>query len=119
MAKFRDIKSPVALAAVGAFMVPEPLGTCLIAAAIIWWLARKLGLPLHLLSRLPSPLTWLLTWLPSWLPSWPRELGARLMRLSVALGSLLKSQRADVGALPMTDIEAHAILSQLRARDLV
>jgi hypothetical protein len=103
MARIRDIKSPVALAAVGAFLVPEPLGTCLVAAAVIWWLGRKLGLPLHRLSRL----------------SWPRALGARLTRLSAALGSVLKSQSADVGAIPMADVEVHAILNQIRARDLV
>ena len=40
----RDIKSPLALATLGAFFVPEPLGACLILAAAIWWLCRK---PLH------------------------------------------------------------------------
>jgi hypothetical protein len=103
MAKIREIKSPVALAAVGAFLVPEPLGTCLVAAAAIWWLGRKLGLPLHVLSRL----------------TWLHALAARLMRLGVALRSILKAQRGDVGAIPMTDIEARAILNQIRARDLV
>lgn len=103
MARFRDIKSPVALAAVGAFLVPEPLGTCLVLAAVMWWFGRKLGVPLHWLSRL----------------TWPRALGARLTRLSVAVGSLLKSQRADMSATPMADIDAHAILNQIRARDLV
>lgn len=37
----RDIKSPLALATLGAFFVPEPLGACLILAAAIWWLCRK------------------------------------------------------------------------------
>jgi hypothetical protein len=37
----REIKSPLALATLGAFFVPEPLGTCLILAAAIWWLCRK------------------------------------------------------------------------------
>jgi len=39
MTKFHQIKSPVALAAFGAFFVPEPLGICLVLAAAIWWLA--------------------------------------------------------------------------------
>ena len=42
MAGFRQIKSPVALATFGAFFVPEPLGTCLVLLAAIWWLWRKL-----------------------------------------------------------------------------
>lgn len=42
MAGFRQIKSPVALATFGAFFVPEPLGTCLVLLAAIWWLCRKL-----------------------------------------------------------------------------
>jgi hypothetical protein len=42
MAGFRQIKSPVALATFGAFLVPEPLGTCLVLLAAIWWLWRKL-----------------------------------------------------------------------------
>jgi hypothetical protein len=37
----REIKSPPALAALGAFFVPEPLGACLVIAAAIWWLCRK------------------------------------------------------------------------------
>jgi hypothetical protein len=37
----REIKSPLALATLGAFFVPEPLGVCLILAAAIWWLCRK------------------------------------------------------------------------------
>jgi hypothetical protein len=40
--KFREIKSPVALATLGAFAVPEPLGTCFVLAAAIWWSCRKL-----------------------------------------------------------------------------
>ena len=36
----REIKSPPALAALGAFFVPEPLGACLVLAAAIWWLCR-------------------------------------------------------------------------------
>lgn|GEM_PF-5952112 len=40
--KFREIKSPVALAILGAFVVPEPLGTCFMLAAAIWWSCRKL-----------------------------------------------------------------------------
>ncbi len=42
MAGFRQIKSPVALATFGAFFVPEPVGTCLVLVAAIWWLWRKL-----------------------------------------------------------------------------
>jgi hypothetical protein len=45
MTNFRGIKSPVALAACGMFLVPEPLGTCLLLAAAIWWLWRKAGYP--------------------------------------------------------------------------
>ena len=37
----RHIKTPRALAALGAFFVPEPLGACLVLAAAIWWLCRK------------------------------------------------------------------------------
>jgi hypothetical protein len=37
----REIKSPLALATLGAFFVPEPLGVCLILAAAIWWLCRR------------------------------------------------------------------------------
>lgn len=37
----REIKTPPALAAFGAFFVPEPLGACLVLAAAIWWLCRK------------------------------------------------------------------------------
>jgi hypothetical protein len=37
----REIKSPLALATLGAFFVPEPLGMCLILAAAIWWLCRR------------------------------------------------------------------------------
>ena len=41
--RVREIKSPVALAACGIFLVPEPLGMCLVLAAAIWWLWRKIG----------------------------------------------------------------------------
>jgi hypothetical protein len=37
----REIKTPPALAALGAFFVPEPLGACLVVAAAVWWLCRK------------------------------------------------------------------------------
>jgi hypothetical protein len=40
MTTFRQIKSPVGLAAFGAFFVPEPLGMCLVFASGIWWLTR-------------------------------------------------------------------------------
>jgi hypothetical protein len=43
MRKFREIKSPVALAVCGIFLVPEPIGICLVLAAAIWWLWRKAG----------------------------------------------------------------------------
>jgi hypothetical protein len=36
--KLRQIKSPIALAAFGAFFVPEPLGMCVVIASAIWWL---------------------------------------------------------------------------------
>jgi hypothetical protein len=39
MTRFYQIKSPGALAAFGAFFVPEPFGTCLVLASAIWWLA--------------------------------------------------------------------------------
>lgn len=42
MAGSTQIKSPVALATFGAFFVPEPLGTCLVLLAALWWLWRKL-----------------------------------------------------------------------------
>jgi predicted transporter len=42
IAKFREIKSPVALATLGAFFLPEPFGTCFVIAAAIWWSCRKL-----------------------------------------------------------------------------
>lgn len=42
MSGFRQIKSPSALATFGAFLVPEPLGACLVLLAAIWWLCRKL-----------------------------------------------------------------------------
>ena len=38
MTKLREIKSPIALAAFGAFFVPEPLGMCVVLASAIWWL---------------------------------------------------------------------------------
>lgn len=41
--RVREIKSPIALAACGVFLVPEPLGMCLVLAAAIWWLWRKIG----------------------------------------------------------------------------
>jgi hypothetical protein len=44
MISVREMKSPIALAACGAFLVPEPLGICLVLAAAIWWLWRKIGL---------------------------------------------------------------------------
>jgi hypothetical protein len=48
----REIKSPLALATLGAFFVPEPLGTCLILAAAIWWLCRKpLGVDFDILPE--------------------------------------------------------------------
>src|SRR5581483_6169935 len=37
----RELKTPPALAAFGAFFVPEPLGACLVLAAGVWWLCRK------------------------------------------------------------------------------
>ena len=40
--KLDNIKSPLALAAFGAFFVPEPLGACFVMAAAIWWSYRKL-----------------------------------------------------------------------------
>jgi hypothetical protein len=45
MPNFRGIKSPVALATCGMFLVPEPFGACLLLAAAIWWLWRKAGYP--------------------------------------------------------------------------
>ena len=41
MRNFQEIKSPAALAAFGAFFVPEPLGTCFVLAAAVWWLCRR------------------------------------------------------------------------------
>jgi hypothetical protein len=38
----REIKSPLALATLGAFFVPEPFGGCLVVAAAVWWSSRKL-----------------------------------------------------------------------------
>jgi hypothetical protein len=37
MMKIQHINSPIALAAFGAFFVPEPLGICLVLASAIWW----------------------------------------------------------------------------------
>jgi hypothetical protein len=45
MTNFRGINSPVALATCGMFLVPEPFGACLLLAAAIWWLWRKIGCP--------------------------------------------------------------------------
>jgi hypothetical protein len=45
MTNFRKINSPIALATCGMFLVPEPLGACLLLAAAIWWLWRKAGCP--------------------------------------------------------------------------
>jgi hypothetical protein len=52
MIKIRTIKSPVTLAACGAFLVPEPLGVCLVLVAGIWWLCRKIAAPCRRLSSL-------------------------------------------------------------------
>jgi len=41
--KFRKIKSPIALATMGAFFVPEPLGACCMLIAAVWWSFRKLN----------------------------------------------------------------------------
>jgi hypothetical protein len=41
MKRLRKIKSPGALATVGAFFVPEPFGAFVVLAAAIWWLYRK------------------------------------------------------------------------------
>jgi hypothetical protein len=53
----REIKSPLALATLGAFFVPEPLGACLIVAAAIWWLCRKSFRDVDL-DVLPEALDW-------------------------------------------------------------
>jgi hypothetical protein len=42
IAIFHRIRSPVALATLGAFFVPEPFGICCVIAAAIWWFCRKL-----------------------------------------------------------------------------
>ena len=42
VAIFHQMGSPVALATLGAFFVPEPFGICLVIAAAIWWFCRKL-----------------------------------------------------------------------------
>ena len=52
MIKIRTIKSPGTLAACGAFLVPEPLGVCLVLAAAVWWLCRKIGAPYRSLLSL-------------------------------------------------------------------
>jgi hypothetical protein len=41
--ELRKIKSPTALAAFGAFFVPEPLGVCFVLIAGLWWWYRKLN----------------------------------------------------------------------------
>ena len=41
MKSLRKIKSPAALATLGAFCVPEPFGACLVLAAAVWWSYRK------------------------------------------------------------------------------
>jgi hypothetical protein len=41
MKRLRKIKSPGALAALGAFFVPEPFGAFVVLAAAVWWLYRK------------------------------------------------------------------------------
>src|ERR1700733_4381422 len=46
MLRIREIGSPAALAACGAFLVPEPFGVCFVLAAAIWWLWRRVGRPL-------------------------------------------------------------------------
>jgi hypothetical protein len=53
----REIKTPPALAAFGAFFVPEPLGACLVLAAAIWWLCRKPfgGASSEILPQAPEP----------------------------------------------------------------
>jgi hypothetical protein len=42
MKSLRKIKSPAALATLGALCVPEPFGACLVLAAAVWWSYRKL-----------------------------------------------------------------------------
>ena len=42
VAIFHQMGSPIALATLGAFFVPEPFGICLVIAAAIWWFCRKL-----------------------------------------------------------------------------
>ena len=37
-----QIKTPTALAALGAFFTPEPLGTCIVLIAAVWWSCRRL-----------------------------------------------------------------------------
>jgi hypothetical protein len=55
MTNFRAINSPAALATCGMFLVPEPFGACLLLAAAIWWLWRKMGCPYRtVLSSLPE-----------------------------------------------------------------
>jgi hypothetical protein len=50
----RNIKTPRALAALGAFFVPEPFGACLVLAAAAWWLCRK---PFHRINSTILPET--------------------------------------------------------------
>jgi hypothetical protein len=56
--KLYRFKSPKALAALGAFCVPEPFGACLVVAAAIWWSCRKLfsrsRLTIPIPERLPD-----------------------------------------------------------------
>jgi hypothetical protein len=42
--ELRKIKSPTALAAFGAFFVPEPFGVCFVLIAAIWWSCRTLNI---------------------------------------------------------------------------
>jgi hypothetical protein len=41
LALLRHTKSPAALATMGAFFIPEPLGACLVLVAALWWLCRR------------------------------------------------------------------------------
>ena len=43
MSLFHKIKSPIALATLGAFFVPEPLGACCMLIAAVWWSCRTLN----------------------------------------------------------------------------
>ena len=84
MIKIRTIKSPVALAACGAFLVPEPLGACLVLAAAIWWLCRKIGSPccrlLSLLAQVER------THFPSLRRVLPRRIGLAAVTRSMSTG---------------------------------